>query len=105
MAGHARRPFIGTGSRSLAWEIVNRATARATAGTCIFWSYWGTLCSWSNSHRTVAQEWVSCKLTTIGEACGAVLRETLRSTIDWAMEQITGYVRSREYVMAHLRLE
>ncbi len=52
-----------------------------------------------------AKEWASCKLTTIGEACRAVLRETLRSTLDWAIEQITDYRRSRDHVMAHLRLE
>ena len=52
-----------------------------------------------------AKEWASCKLTTIGEACRAVLRETLRSTLDWAIDQITEYGRSRDHVMAHLRLE
>ena len=52
-----------------------------------------------------AKEWASCKLTTIGEACRAVLRETLRSTLDWAIEQTTEYGRSRDHVMAHLRLE
>jgi hypothetical protein len=52
-----------------------------------------------------AKEWALCKLTTIGEACRAVLRETLRSTLDWAIEQVTEYGRSRDHVMAHLRLE
>jgi len=52
-----------------------------------------------------AKEWASCKLTTIGEACRAVLRETLRSTLDWAIEQVTDYGRSRDHVMVHLRLE
>jgi hypothetical protein len=51
-----------------------------------------------------AKEWALCKLTTIGEACRAVLRETMRSTLDWAMEQITEYFRSRVHVMAQLRL-
>jgi hypothetical protein len=31
--------------------------------------------------RNRAKEWAIRKLTTIGEACRAVLRETLRSTI------------------------
>jgi hypothetical protein len=52
-----------------------------------------------------AKEWAFCKLTTIGEACRAVLRETMRSTLDWALEQVTEYSRSRDHVMAHLRLE
>ncbi len=51
-----------------------------------------------------AKEWASCKLTTIGEACRAVLRETLRSTLDWAIEQVTDYGRSRDHLMAHWRL-
>jgi hypothetical protein len=51
-----------------------------------------------------AKEWAFCKLTTIGEACRAVLRETMRSTLDWAIEQITEYSRSRDHVMAQLRL-
>jgi hypothetical protein len=33
-----------------------------------------------------------------------VLRETMRSTLDWAIEQITEYSRSRDHVMAQLRL-
>ncbi len=53
-------------------------------------------------HR--AKEWALCKLTTIGEACRAVLRETMRSTLDWAIEQIAEYSRSRDHVMAQLRL-
>ena len=36
-----------------------------------------------------AKEWALCKLTTIGEACRAMLRETLRSTLAWAIEQVT----------------
>jgi hypothetical protein len=51
-----------------------------------------------------AKEWASCKLTTIGEACRAVLRETLRSTLDWAIEQVTEYSRSRDHVVAQLGL-
>jgi hypothetical protein len=52
-----------------------------------------------------AKEWAFSKLATIGEACRAVLRETMRSTLDWALEQVTQYSRSRDHVMAHLRLE
>jgi hypothetical protein len=51
-----------------------------------------------------AKEWALCKLTTIGEACRAVLRETMRSTLDGAIEQITEYSRNRGHVMAQLRL-
>jgi len=51
-----------------------------------------------------AKEWASCKLKTFGEACRAVLRETLRDTLDWALEQVAEYRRSRDHVMARLRL-
>ncbi len=51
-----------------------------------------------------AKEWALCKLTTIGEACRAVLRETLRSTLQWAIEQATEYGRSSDHIVAHLRL-
>lgn len=34
-----------------------------------------------------AKEWAFRRLTTIGDACRAVLQETLRTTIDWAVQQ------------------
>ena len=51
-----------------------------------------------------AKAWALRKLTTIGEACRAVLRETLRSTIAWAIEQVTDYSRDYDHVVARLRL-
>ena len=33
----------------------------------------------------------SQKLTTIGEACRAMLRETLRTTLAWAIDQVTEF--------------
>lgn len=51
-----------------------------------------------------AYEWAFQKLTTIGEACRAMLRETLRTTLTWAMEHVTEKVWSRERVLAHLGL-
>jgi DDE superfamily endonuclease len=51
-----------------------------------------------------AYEWAFQKLTTIGEACRAMLRETLRTTLTWAMEHVTENVWSRERVIAHLGL-
>jgi hypothetical protein len=35
-----------------------------------------------------AQEWAQARLTTIGEACRAMFRETLGKTIAWVVEQI-----------------
>jgi hypothetical protein len=51
-----------------------------------------------------AKEWALCKLTTIGEACRAMLRETLRTTVAWAIEQVSEYSRSYEHVITRLRL-
>jgi len=51
-----------------------------------------------------AYEWAFQRLTTIGEACRAMLRETLRTTLTWAMEHATDMVWSKERVMAHLGL-
>ena len=35
-----------------------------------------------------AQDWAFCRLTTIGEVCRAMLRETLRTTLAWAVAQV-----------------
>jgi len=34
-----------------------------------------------------AREWARIKLTTVGEACRAVLRETLGKTIEWVLQR------------------
>jgi hypothetical protein len=49
--------------------------------------------------------WVTEKLMTIGEACRAVLRETLEQTISWALERATldGWEPAR--IVAHLNLD
>jgi hypothetical protein len=51
-----------------------------------------------------AKEWAFRKLMTIGEACRAVLRESLRSTIAWAIEQATDYSRSYDHIVTRLCL-
>jgi hypothetical protein len=54
--------------------------------------------------QNCAKAWAFRKLTTIGEACRAVLRETLRSTIAWAIEQATEYSHGLDHITARLRL-
>jgi len=49
-------------------------------------------------------EWVHSVLTTIGEACRAVLRETLGKTITWAIERATHNGWKPERIKAHLAL-
>lgn len=51
-----------------------------------------------------AKEWALCWLTTIGEACRAMLRETLRTTLAWAIEQVTEYSYSYDHVVTRLGL-
>jgi hypothetical protein len=51
-----------------------------------------------------AQDWALQKLTTIGEACRAMLRETLRTTLAWAIQQVTEKSNSYEQVVEKLGL-
>lgn len=51
-----------------------------------------------------AKEWALQRLTTIGEACRAMLRETLRTTLSWAMDQVIEKEQKREHVFAQLGL-
>jgi uncharacterized protein YndB with AHSA1/START domain len=51
-----------------------------------------------------ATEWAVHRLMTIGEACRAMLREALRTTLAWAIEQVTERGRSMERVVAQLRM-
>lgn len=51
-----------------------------------------------------AHDWAFQKLTTIGEACRAMLRETLRSTLTWAIRQATEFSRSSDQVIQKLGL-
>jgi hypothetical protein len=51
-----------------------------------------------------AYEWAFQKLTTIGEACRAIRRETLRNTLSWAIERVTDRAWSRDRVITYLGL-
>lgn len=51
-----------------------------------------------------AYEWAFQKLATIGEACRAILRETLRQTLTWAIQRVTESTWSLDRVIAHLNL-
>jgi hypothetical protein len=43
-------------------------------------------------------------LMTIGEACRAMAKETLRTTLSWAIEQVTRFERPYDHVVAQLGL-
>jgi DDE superfamily endonuclease len=51
-----------------------------------------------------ARDWALHKLMTIGEACRAMTREALRSTLSWAIDQVTRCERPYEHVVAQLGL-
>lgn len=49
-----------------------------------------------------AKEWALQRLTTIGEACRAMLRESLRTTLEWAIRQVTEHAQPVDRVMIRL---
>ena len=51
-----------------------------------------------------ARDWALCRLKTIGEACRAMLEESLRATLNWAMEQTDVHGKQPEKVLAELGL-
>src|ERR1700712_1122018 len=51
-----------------------------------------------------AKEWALHRLMTIGEACRAMVRESLRTTLAWAIEQVTERNQSYGRVVAQLGL-
>lgn len=51
-----------------------------------------------------AREWALQRLRTIGEACRAMLREDLRATLAWVIEQVTQKERPFNHVVAQLGL-
>lgn len=51
-----------------------------------------------------ANAWALRKLTTIGEACRAVLGETVRFTTAWVIEQAPQYSHNVDHITARSRL-
>lgn len=51
-----------------------------------------------------ARDWALCRLKTIGEACRAMLDETLRATITWVVHQVAECGKDHDYVLAALHL-
>jgi hypothetical protein len=51
-----------------------------------------------------ARDGAFCKRMTIGEAARAILRETLRQTLAWAVDQIVHRSRKHKEVLMHLGL-
>jgi hypothetical protein len=52
-----------------------------------------------------AREWALHRLMTIGEACRAMIRENLRATLAWVIEQVTEKEKPFGHVIAQLGLE
>jgi hypothetical protein len=55
--------------------------------------------------QSSAKEWAYRRLTTIGEACRAVLNETLLDTLEWALRQVAGNTRKVAQITAILGLK
>ncbi len=51
-----------------------------------------------------SNDWALHRLTTIGEACRGVMHETLRTTLTWAIDQVTEKSQNKEHVMDQLGL-
>jgi hypothetical protein len=51
-----------------------------------------------------AKTWALSRLTTIGQACRAVAAETLRTTLQWAIDQVTEKNKTTQHVMVQLGL-
>jgi len=58
----------------------------------------------SQLRQSRAREWAFHRLATIGEACRAMLRENLRTTLAWVIEQVTERERPFDHVVAQLGL-
>jgi hypothetical protein len=58
-------------------------------------------------YKTSLSEWASVKLTTIGESCRAMMKESLRNMINWLIDRLdfTGKTAKRmQSLLAHLGL-
>jgi hypothetical protein len=51
-----------------------------------------------------AKDWALHRLMTIGEACRGVMHENLRTTLAWAIDQVTQNSENKEHVMDQLGL-
>jgi DDE superfamily endonuclease len=58
----------------------------------------------SQLRQSCAREWALHRLTTIGEACRAMLRENLRATMAWVVKQVMERERPFDPVIAQLGL-
>lgn len=55
-------------------------------------------------HQARPRDWALVKLTTVGEACRAMLRETMRDTLAWAIDQVVNKSNSHKQIVAQLGL-
>jgi hypothetical protein len=55
-------------------------------------------------HQAHSRDWALARLTTIGEACRAMLRESMRDTIAWAIDQVVNKSEKHNHIIAQLGL-
>jgi hypothetical protein len=53
--------------------------------------------------KTNVSGWASVKLTTIGESCRAMLRESVSAMIGWVVEQLDATAKIGRGATQHLR--
>ena len=58
----------------------------------------------SQLKQSRAKKWALHRVTTIGEAFRAMIKEALRTTLSWAIEQVTRWEQPYEDVVAQLGL-
>jgi hypothetical protein len=58
----------------------------------------------SEMNRSSLSDWAKSTLSTIGEACRAMLRETLGKTISWVIDKATNELWNLNQIKAHLAL-
>lgn len=58
----------------------------------------------SEMHQSGLSDWAKVTLSTIGEACRSVLRETLGKTISWVIDKATNDLWNLDQIKAHLAL-
>jgi hypothetical protein len=71
-----------------------------------FWesARWHTVLLMVQLRQGRAKEWALHRLMTIGEACRVMLKEALRTTLTWAIEQVTERELSVEHVTDQLHM-
>src|SRR5512143_2047462 len=102
-AGQGRRPFHRDGKQPLGLgDCQLRDVQGQTRHMYLVMLAYSLLMGQLRQGR--AKEWALHRLMTIGEACRAMVKEALRTTLAWAIEQVTERNQPYGHVVAQLGL-